>query len=286
MVAKIIDGKAIAAKIRNTIRDQITALKKRGGCAPKLAVIVIGEDPASLIYVQNKHKACQEVGIESVNYSFPARLSQKKLVALIEQLNNDSSVHGILVQLPLPPTLKVNEILDKIDPLKDVDGFHPINVGFLVQRRALLHPCTPHGVILMLAHIKQKLAGKHAVIVGASNIVGRPMALELLAAGCTVTLCHRMTKNLAKHVEQADILVSAVGKPAIIKGKWIKKGAVVIDVGITKLKSGKVVGDVEFNKAQTKAQWITPVPGGVGPMTVAALLKNTLEAQKLQKKLT
>lgn len=284
MVAKIIDGKAVAEKLRDTIRLTIKSSIKKGLAIPKLAVIVVGRDPASLVYVRNKHRACEEVGIQSIDYSLPAKVSQKKLIALIHRLNQDKTVNGILLQLPLPKHLNANEILEHINPLKDIDGFHSSNLGYLAQRRPKLHPCTPYGVMLLLAHIQQKFKGKQAVIVGASNVVGKPMALELLAEGCTITICHRFTRHLAQHVAGADILVSAVGKPRLIKGKWIKKGATVIDVGFTMLKNGKIAGDIEFDKAKNRAKWITPVPGGVGPMTVAVLLKNTLQAQRLQEK--
>ncbi len=282
MTAKIIDGKAIAAKLRSQIRTKIKANLKKGSPRPKLAVILVGNNPASLVYVQTKHNACEDVGIVSIDYSLPSKVSQAKLLELINELNNDRSVNGILVQLPLPKHIKADEILDAINPLKDVDGFHALNLGRLAQYRPLLHPCTPFGVMQMLKSIKLSLKGKNAVIIGASNIVGKPMALELLAAGCTVTVCHRLTTGIEEHIGKADILISAVGKSGFIKGKWIKRGATVIDVGITMLPNGKVTGDIEFNKAKLRAKWITPVPGGVGPMTVAALLKNTVLAQEIQ----
>ncbi len=282
MPTKIIDGRSIAAKLRSKIRSQILTRSKQGKPQPKLAVILVGKDPASTIYVRNKHQACEEVGIKPVDYFLPKTLTQKKLLLLIQKLNKDKTVNGILLQLPLPKHLHAEEILEKIHPLKDVDGFHSFNLGRLAQNRSQLRACTPYGVMLLLEAIKQKFLGKQAVIVGASNIVGKPMALELLAAGCTVTICHRFTKNLSEEVKRADLLVSAVGKPAFIKGKWLKKGATVIDVGIILLPNGKLTGDLEFKEAKKRAKWITPVPGGVGPMTVAVLLKNTLLAQKLQ----
>ena len=284
MTPKIIDGKSIAAKLRNKIRAQILLRIKHSKPRPKLAVVLVGKDPASKIYVKNKHRACEEVGIIPVDYFLPATISQKKLLSLIQKLNKDKTVNGILVQLPLPKHLQTDEIIEQIHPLKDVDGFHSFNLGRLAQNRPQLRPCTPYGVMLLLEAIGQPLVGKHAVIVGASNIVGKPMALELLAAGSTVTICHRFTKNLANEVNKADLLVSAVGKPAFIKGKWLKKGVTVIDVGIILLPNGELTGDLEFTEAKKQAKWITPVPGGVGPMTVAVLLKNTLLAQELQMK--
>ncbi len=284
MSAKLIDGRSIAEKIRNKLRSQLLLRSKHRKPAPKLAVILVGEDPASEIYVRNKHQACEDVGITTLDYFLPKTLSQKKLLTLVQKLNKDKSVNGILVQLPLPKHIEADVVLEQLDPRKDVDGFHSFNLGRLAQERPQLRPCTPYGVMLMLEEIGQRFKGKEAVVVGASNIVGRPMALELLAAGCTVTICHRFTKDLAKQVGRADILVSAVGKPAFIKGKWIKKGATVVDVGIIRLPDGRLTGDLEFTEARQKAKWITPVPGGVGPMTVAVLLKNTLLAQELQGK--
>lgn len=284
MTAKIIDGKSIAARIRDEIRTHVSKQTKLGKPAPNLAVILVGKDPASQIYVRNKHLACETAGIQSVDYSLPASVTAKKLLGLIEKLNNDKNVNGILLQLPLPKHLQADEMLEHIHPLKDVDGFHSFNLGRLAQFQPILRPCTPFGVMLLLKELGQVFAGKHAVIIGASNIVGKPMALELLAAGCTVTICHRLTKHLNQHVANADILVSAVGKPSFIKGKWIKKGATVIDVGITLLPNGKLAGDIQYQQAKERAKWITPVPGGVGPMTIAVLLKNTLLAQALQTK--
>lgn len=282
MTAKIIDGKAIAAEIREEIAEQIISNLKNNIPPPKLAVILVGEDPASQLYVKNKHLACQVVGINTIDYCLPITTTQQELIDLIFQLNQDSSVNGILVQLPLPPSINSGELLEKIHPWKDVDGFHSTNLGKLALNQAKLSPCTPRGVMVMLGKINQQFIGKHAVVVGASNIVGKPMAFELLTAGCTVTICHEYTKNLASHVRKADLLITAVGKPGVIKGKWIKLGATVIDIGITMMANGSMLGDVEFKIAKKYAKWITPVPGGVGPMTVVILLKNTVIAQQIQ----
>ena len=278
MTAKLIDGKALAATIRSEIATEIAARKKQGLRQPGLAVILVGDDPASHIYVRNKRHACDDVGIKSIYHALPATLQEEELVQLIEKLNHDDTIDGILLQLPLPAHIHSDRFLELIHPSKDVDGFHPYNLGRLAQRHPLLRPCTPYGIILLLDSIQETYKNRHAVIVGASNIVGRPMALELLLAGCTITVCHRFTKDLREYVKQADIVVSAVGKPNLIKGEWIKSGATVIDVGSTRLTDGTIVGDVEFSIAREKAGWITPVPGGVGPMTVAMLLKNTLTA--------
>lgn len=278
MVAKLIDGKAYAAQLRGKIRSTINEREEAGIRRPGLAVILVGDDPASQIYVRNKRNACEEVGIKSLYYHLPDSTSEAKLIALLEKLNEDPEVDGILLQSPLPDHIDEDLIFEKINPDKDVDGFHPYNFGCLAQRRPLLRPCTPYGIILLLDSIGQRYKGKHAVVVGASNIVGRPMALELLIAGATVTICHRFTENLPYFVKQADILVSAVGKPELIKGEWIKEGATVVDVGQNRLADGKLTGDVEFEAAKARAGWITPVPGGVGPMTVAVLLQNTLTA--------
>lgn len=278
MVAKLIDGKKIAATIKDQMRALIEDRISAGIERPGLAVILIGEDPASQIYVSNKRQSSEQVGIHSFYHHLPADTKESALIELIQALNADTHIHGILVQLPLPSHIDADKIIETIAPQKDVDGFHPYNLGRLAQRRPLLRPCTPQGIMALLDHIQQPYKGKHAVIVGASNIVGRPMALELLIAGATVTVCHRFTQELAHYVKQADILVSAVGKPGIIKGNWIKEGATVVDVGITRLSDGTITGDIEFSVAKEKAAWITPVPGGVGPMTVAMLLKNTLIA--------
>ena len=272
MNAQLIDGKTLAIKIRTEIAAEIATLKQR----PGLAVILVGDDHASAVYVRNKRQACDEVGIRSVHHHLPAMTSENELIELIQQLNQDVTIHGILLQLPLPNHIDANKVLEAIEPRKDVDGFHPYNLGRLAQRRPLLRPCTPLGIMVLLDHIQQVYKNRHAVIVGASNIVGRPMALELLLAGCTITVCHRFTQDLPSYISQADILVSAVGKPGIIKGDWIKPGSTVIDVGINRLENGTLTGDIEFDIAKKRAAWITPVPGGVGPMTVAMLLKNTL----------
>lgn len=280
MSAQILDGKKLAEKIQAELKEKINAQTEQGLRAPGLAVILVGNDPASTIYVTRKRETCERVGLFSLAYDLPAETSQEKLLQLINELNHDSRIDGILVQLPLPQHIDTNLILEAIEPKKDVDGFHPFNLGRLAQRCPALRPCTPYGVIKLLESIDYKPHGLHAVVVGASNIVGRPMALELLLAGCTVTICHRFTHDLAKHISQADILVAAVGKPNLIQTEWIKPGAIVIDVGINRLENGKLVGDIDFNTAKDKASWITPVPGGVGPMTVTMLLWNTYETFK------
>jgi methylenetetrahydrofolate dehydrogenase (NADP+)/methenyltetrahydrofolate cyclohydrolase len=238
----------------------------------------VGNDPASHVYVRNKKNACIEVGIASIAYDLPLETTQEHLLSLVDELNSNDDVDGILVQLPLPAHLNSNEILERIQPAKDVDGFHPFNLGRLAQRLPALRPCTPKGVMKLLESTGIDLHGQEAVVVGASNIVGRPMSLELLLAGCTVTTTHRFTRDLAFHVKRADIVVVGVGKPGLVKGEWIKEGAIVIDVGINRLSDGRLVGDVDYDIAAEKAGWITPVPGGVGPMTVACLMENTLEA--------
>jgi methylenetetrahydrofolate dehydrogenase (NADP+)/methenyltetrahydrofolate cyclohydrolase len=278
MTAKLIDGNATAKAMRNSIKERVDARLEAGKRAPGLAVILVGTDPASQVYVSHKRKDCEQVGINSKAFDLPATTSQQELMDLIDSLNKDSEIDGILVQLPLPEGLNSDEILERIDPSKDVDGFHPFNVGRLAQRMPVLRPCTPAGVIDLLDGTGQDVTGMHAVIVGASNIVGRPMGLELLLKGCTVTTCHRFTKDLEGHVRQADLVVVAVGKPGIVNGEWIKEGAIVIDVGINRLDTGKLVGDVDFEAAAERASFITPVPGGVGPMTRAKLLENTLFA--------
>jgi methylenetetrahydrofolate dehydrogenase (NADP+) / methenyltetrahydrofolate cyclohydrolase len=278
MPAQIIDGKAIAADLRNTVKQGVAQRLAQHKRAPGLAVILVGSDPASQVYVGSKRRACSEAGIFSKSFDLPANTSQATLLALLDELNADPAIDGILVQLPLPAHIATETIIERIHPSKDVDGFHPYNIGRLVLRLPALRPCTPHGVITLLTSTGQNLKGKEAVVVGASNIVGRPMSLELLLAGCTVTTCHRFTQELASHVQRADILVVAVGKPGFIKGHWIKPGATVIDVGINRDANGQLVGDVEFDSAAQRAAWITPVPGGVGPMTVATLLQNTLHA--------
>ncbi len=276
MSAKIIDGRAIAAEIRQNVKQRVEKRLAEGVRAPGLAVILIGQDPASQIYVNNKRKACDEVGFISKSYDLATDTTQEEVLRLIDQLNDDKAIDGILVQLPLPQQINPESLIDRIHPDKDVDGFHPYNVGRLTQRIPLLRPCTPYGIMTLLEHTGIPLQGQEAVVVGASNIVGRPMGLELLLAGCTVTTCHRFTQNLSSHVQRADIVVVGVGKPGIVKGEWIKPGAIVIDVGINRTEEGKLVGDIDFDAATKRAGWITPVPGGVGPMTIATLLQNTL----------
>ena len=278
MKAHLIDGKLISQSVRATIATYVQSLKQAGKRVPGLAVILVGADPASQVYVNNKRRACEEVGFLSRSYDLPADTSEAQLFALIDELNSDDEIDGILVQLPLPAGLHSEKILERIAPTKDVDGFHPYNLGRLAQRLPALRPCTPKGIMTMIEATKRPIKGLDAVIVGASNIVGRPMGLELLLAGCTVTTCHKFTQNLRSHVSRADLLVVAVGKANFIPGDWIKPGAIVIDVGINRLEDGTLVGDVAFESALTRAGWLTPVPGGVGPMTVASLMENTLEA--------
>lgn len=278
MTAALIDGKLIAQQLRHSIKDKVKLRIEKGLRAPGLAVILVGSDPASQVYVGSKRKACEEVGFVSRSYDLPPSTSQDELFNLIDELNNDDAIDGILVQLPLPDGLDANLIIEHINPLKDVDGFHPSNVGKLALRQPGLRPCTPKGIMTLIASTGVDPHGLEAVVVGASNIVGRPMTLELLLAGCTVTTTHRFTKNLEEKIRNADLLVVAVGKPEFIPGEWIKSGAIVIDVGINRLDNGKLVGDVGFAKAKNSASHITPVPGGVGPMTVASLMENTLIA--------
>ena len=281
MTAQIISGTQLASQIKSNVAQQISQYVAQGKRAPGLAVILVGADPASQVYVGSKRKSCAEIGIVSKSYDLPETTTEQALLELIEELNQDAEVDGILVQLPLPKHIDSTKVIEQISPEKDVDGFHPYNVGRLCQRIPTLRACTPYGVMKLLETTGISFYGKHAVIVGASNIVGRPMALELLLAGCTVTVTHRFTEDLASHIRQADILVVAVGKPKFIKGEWIKEGAVVVDVGINRLE-GKLVGDVEFEVAAQRASYITPVPGGVGPMTVAMLMQNTLSAYEKQ----
>lgn len=278
MTAQLIDGNAKAKAIREDIHTRVNSRLQQGLRAPGLAVILVGNDPASQVYVAHKRRDCEQVGIISKAYDLPETTSQQALLDLIENLNQDDSVDGILVQLPLPAGLSSAEILERIDPKKDVDGFHPFNMGRLAQRIPMLRPCTPAGIIDLLDTTGVDITGLHAVVVGASNIVGRPMGLELLLRGCTVTTCHRFTQNLHEYVSQADLLVVAVGKPGIVDSAWIKPGALVIDVGINRSAHGKLVGDLDFAGAAERAGFITPVPGGVGPMTRAKLLENTLFA--------
>lgn len=278
MTAQIIDGKLISQTVRSEVGARVKARVEAGLRAPGLAVVLVGQDPASQVYVGSKRRACEEVGFVSKSYDLPTTTSESELLNLIDELNQDPEIDGILVQLPLPAGMDSTKILEHIDPEKDVDGFHPYNVGRLSQRIPKLRSCTPKGIITLLDRYNIQVRGMHAVVVGASNIVGRPMTLELLLAGCTTTTCHRFTKDLESHIRQADLVVVAVGKPNFIPGEWIKEGAVVIDVGINRLDSGKLIGDVEYDVAKTKASYITPVPGGVGPMTVATLIENTLLA--------
>ncbi len=278
MTARLIDGKTLASDIRGDIRRRVDERRAAGRRVPGLAVILVGDDPASSIYVRNKHTACEQVGFLSRAYDLPADTSQAELRDLIFGLNGDPEIDGILVQLPLPGQLDSSQVIEYIDPDKDVDGFHPYNVGRLAQRIPRLRACTPLGVMRLLEHIGVDPKGQHAVVVGASNLVGRPMCLELLLHGATTTVCHRFTRDLQSEVERAEILVVAVGKPGLIPGHWIKPGAVVLDVGISRLENGRLTGDVEFEAAAERASWITPVPGGVGPMTVAMLMSNTLQA--------
>ena len=281
MTANIIDGKKIAEKIISEIKNKVITNQSEGITPPGLAVIQVGEDPASSVYVRNKRKACEEVGMKSFNYDLDQSTTQKELIELVESLNNNAEVNGILIQLPLPSHINETIVIETINPTKDVDGFHPYTIGRLMQRIPLLRPCTAIGVITMLKAIDIDPKGMHAVIVGASNLVGRPLNLELLLKGATTTVCHKFTKNLKDHVMSADILAVAIGKPNFIPGDWIKEGAVVFDIGINRDENGKLTGDVDFESAKEKASWISPVPGGVGPMTVAMLIKNTLLASEL-----
>jgi methylenetetrahydrofolate dehydrogenase (NADP+)/methenyltetrahydrofolate cyclohydrolase len=278
MTARILDGRKIASEVLDRVATGVKARMDAGRAAPGLAVVLVGADPASAVYVRNKRKACQQVGFKSFDFDLPAQTSEAELFALVDRLNADPVVHGILVQLPLPPHVNAAALIDRIDPCKDVDGFSAINLGHLALRRFGLRPCTPKGVMTLLGHTDRPVRGQHAVVVGVSNHVGRPLVLELLIAGCTTTCCHKFTQGLEHYVREGDIVVAAVGRPGIVKGEWIKPGAVVIDVGINRMQDGHLVGDVEFAPAAERASWITPVPGGVGPMTVATLMENTLDA--------
>ncbi|EZQ17143.1 bifunctional methylenetetrahydrofolate dehydrogenase/methenyltetrahydrofolate cyclohydrolase FolD [Pseudomonas sp. G11-1] len=278
MKAQLIDGKQIAANLRREIADKVNQRREQGLRIPGLAVILVGSDPASQVYVAHKRKDCEEVGFISQSHDLPADTAQEDLLQLIDTLNEDSDIDGILVQLPLPAHLDSSLLLERIRPDKDVDGFHPYNIGRLAQRMPLLRPCTPLGIIRLLKSTGVSPYGLNATVVGASNIVGRPMALELLLAGCTTTVAHRFTSDLEEHVRRSDLVVVAVGKPGLVKGEWIKPGAIVIDVGINRMEDGRLRGDVDFEAAAERAAWITPVPGGVGPMTRACLLENTLIA--------
>ena len=280
--ANIIDGKAVAAKVRESVAVQAREFASRFGRKPGLAVVQVGEDPASRIYVRNKRRSCQESDIESFAHDLPATTSEAQLLGLVHALNLDQRVDGILVQLPLPRGFDTHRVTDAIDPAKDVDGLHPLNTGLLAQKRPKLRPCTPYGVIKLAEAYGINLSGLRATVVGASNIVGRPMALELLLAGATVTVCHTRTKDLKAEVERAEVVVAAVGKASFVPGEWIRPGAVVFDVGINRAASGKLAGDVEYESAARRAGWITPVPGGVGPMTIAMLLSNVVAAAFLR----
>ena len=282
MTARLIDGRQLAGTVKSEVRGDIEALTAAGGRRPGLAVIKVGEDAASAVYVRNKRRACEEVGIRSLAYDLPEDTAESRLLALIDALNHDPAVDGILVQLPLPEQISRTAVIERINPAKDVDGFHPYNIGRLAQRIPVMRPCTPYGVIRLLQHIGAPFdfKGQNAVVVGASNIVGRPMSLELLLTGATATVCHRFTVDLREHVSRADILIVAAGKPGLIPGEWVRRGSIVIDVGMNRLPDGHLVGDVEFPAARERAAWITPVPGGVGPMTVAMLMHNTLQAAR------
>ena len=278
MAAQLIDGKALAREVKGSVRNAIEASVARDLPRPGLAVVKVGEDPASAVYVRGKRRACEEVGINSFAYGLPQATTEAQLLGLIDDLNHDDQVDGILVQLPLPELIAKTAVIERISPIKDVDGFHPYNIGRLAQRIPLMRPCTPYGVIRLLEHIGAPFKGQNAVVVGASNIVGRPMSLELLLTGATATVCHRFTADLEEHVSRADILIVAAGKPGLIPGDWVRPGSIVIDVGMNRLADGHLVGDVDFAVARERAAWITPVPGGVGPMTVAMLMHNTLQA--------
>jgi methylenetetrahydrofolate dehydrogenase (NADP+)/methenyltetrahydrofolate cyclohydrolase len=278
MTAKLIDGRAIAAGVKESVRLRIDVRRLNRQRIPGLAVVLVGTNPASEIYVRSKRKACDDAGLLSHSYDLPQETTERELLDLIDRLNDDPTIDGILVQFPLPDHINPDLVTERILPDKDVDGFHPYNIGRLALRRPALRSCTPRGVITLLEHTGESFYGREAVVVGASNIVGRPMSLELLLAGCTVTTCHRFTRDLDQHVARADILVVAVGKPDVVAGEWVKPGTTVIDVGMNRQADGTLVGDIGFAAACERAAWITPVPGGVGPMTVATLLENTLYA--------
>jgi methylenetetrahydrofolate dehydrogenase (NADP+)/methenyltetrahydrofolate cyclohydrolase len=282
MTAQLIDGKAISENLLSNLKQRVLARVAEDKRPPCLAVVLVGGDPPSHIYVNKKRQSCEAIGLRSLAYDLPAETSAQELLSLIAELNADDAVDGILIQLPLPAHIEPSMVIECIDPKKDVDGFHPYNLGRLAQRAPLLRPCTPKGIMTMVHTLNVDLHGLNAVVVGASNIVGRPMALELMLAGCTVTICHRFTRDLPDIVGRAEVLVAAVGKPGFIKGEWVRAGAIVVDVGINRLPNGKICGDVEFDTARQHASWITPVPGGVGPMTVATLMENTLEALEMR----
>lgn len=278
MVASIIDGKHVAAELRNRIKQDVAARIQQGYQKPGLAVVIVGEDPASIIYVNSKRRACLEVGFNAYDYNLPLETSEDNLLLLIDELNESSDVHGILVQLPLPKHINTHAIIERINPFKDVDGFHPYNLGRLAQGTPQMRPCTPYGVMRLLDYYQLQVVGKHAVIIGASNIVGRPMALELLKAKATVTICHRQTQNLEQHVRMADILVVATGVYGVVNTDWLNSKQIIVDVGMHRRKDGSLHGDIAFDEVRKKVAWITPVPGGVGPMTITMLLENTLFA--------
>jgi len=280
--ALLLDGKAVAAKVRAEVAQRAAAFAARHGRRPGLAVMQVGQDPASSVYVRNKRRSSLEAGIESFAYDLPSTASEAEILARVAALNHDERVDGILVQLPLPKGVNADRVMDSVDPAKDVDGFHPLNTGLLAQKRPRLRPCTPFGVIRLAQEYGIALTGKSATVVGASNIVGRPMALELLLARATVTVCHTGTRDLRAEVERAEVLVVAVGKAGFVPGEWVRPGAAVFDVGINRAADGRLVGDVEFAGAAARAAWITPVPGGLGPMTIAMLLSNTVDAANLR----
>jgi methylenetetrahydrofolate dehydrogenase (NADP+) / methenyltetrahydrofolate cyclohydrolase len=282
MPAQILDGKAVALRVTDEVRTNVAAHVAAGGRIPGLAVVLVGDSAASQVYVRNKRKTTETVGMRSFAYDLPATIGEAELLALIDRLNADHDVNAILVQLPLPKQINAERVIERIDPKKDVDGFHPYNIGRLVLKMPVLRPCTPFGCMRLLQETGEDLVGKHAVVIGQSNIVGRPMALELLMARCTVTICHSATRHLPGIVRQGDIVVAGVGRPNFVAGAWIKPGAIVIDVGINRMPDGKLCGDVDFAAAKEVAGWITPVPGGVGPMTIATLLANTLRAAQWQ----
>ena len=280
--ALLLDGKAVAARVRAEVARRADAFAVRHGRRPGLAVVQVGEDPASSVYVRNKRKSSLEAGIDSFAHDLPASTSEAQILALVHSLNHDERVDGILIQLPLPKGVSADRVMDAVDPAKDADGFHPVNTGLLAQKRPRLRPCTPFGVIKLAEAYGIALTGLRATVVGASNIVGRPMALELLLARATVTVCHTGTRDLRGEVERAEVLVAAVGKAGFVPGEWVRPGAAVFDVGINRTSDGKLVGDVEFEAAARRAAWITPVPGGLGPMTIAMLLSNTVDAAELR----
>lgn len=276
----IIDGRAVAKEVQKKIKEEVDGLERRWGFAPGLAVVLVGDDPASHIYVRNKEKACKEVGIRSFEHLLPATVNERDLLSLVHQLNKDKRVHGILVQLPLPAHIRAEKIIEAISPQKDIDGFHPMNQGSLALDAEGFRPCTPLGIMKLLESVQCDPKGKNAVVVGRSNIVGKPVALMLLGKHATVTICHSRTASLRDEVSRADILIVAIGKAGLVRGEWVKPGAVVIDVGVNRMPSGKLCGDVEFDTAKERAAAISPVPGGVGPMTICMLLHNTLKAAK------